>query len=472
VGDVGRAAAIALGGALALALGGGERDARACGGCFVPPSESTIVNDHRMAFSISTRQTVLWDQIRYSGNPREFAWILPIHPGARLELSRDEWFAALDATTQPIVTAPPRALGNGGSGGCLGCGTRESAAEFAAGGEPPRVEVINQETIGPYETSTVRSSDPDALRAWLTAHGYAIPDSVAPTIDAYTSEGFDFIALRLQPGASVRAMQPVRIVTDGADLTLPLRMVAAGVGANVGITLYVVGEGRYHPQNFADIAFDETKLVWDYGAGRSNYQDLSETAMRASPGGAGWLTEYANRPSLIRGSGSSGSASSSLIDTYMNACALGFRGVTRPFGDDGGADDAGSTDAASDTSADADATSDAGDAGDADTDAASDAGTPPVACQGASCCDDLDVALTGLHRSDVWVTRLRAILPVAALSKGDLRLEATAAQTIVSNVHHARDPDVPSSTSGRNGSLLSFGGGVLGVVSLLRRRRR
>src|SRR4051812_46769055 len=92
VGMVAAAAAIAL----------GEHEARACGGCFheqptpaQPQVESTIVSDHRMVFSISEKETVLWDQVRYSGNPREFAWVLPVRPGTRIELSHNEWIAAL-----------------------------------------------------------------------------------------------------------------------------------------------------------------------------------------------------------------------------------------------------------------------------------------------------------------------------------------------------------------------------------------
>jgi hypothetical protein len=42
------------------------------------------------------------------------------------------------------------------------------------------------------------------------------------------TQSFDFIALRLRPQCSQRAMKPVRIITPGADPTLPLRMVAAG----------------------------------------------------------------------------------------------------------------------------------------------------------------------------------------------------------------------------------------------------
>ena len=62
------------------------RPAEACGGCFhgppAPTETETVITDHRMVFSVSPAQTVLWDQIRYAGNPAEFAWVLPIKPGA------------------------------------------------------------------------------------------------------------------------------------------------------------------------------------------------------------------------------------------------------------------------------------------------------------------------------------------------------------------------------------------------------
>ena len=100
------------------------RDARACGGCFHPPPQPqevdhSVVTDHRMAFSFSPAQTVLWDQIRYSGSPKDFAWVLPIRQGARIELSHDAWIAALAASTQTVITGPtpPSCGGSAGASG-------------------------------------------------------------------------------------------------------------------------------------------------------------------------------------------------------------------------------------------------------------------------------------------------------------------------------------------------------------------
>jgi hypothetical protein len=466
------------------------RRAEACGGCFVA-TESTVVTDHRMAFSISTRQTVLWDQIRYSGDPAEFSWVLPVHPGARVEASRDEWFAALEATTQPTIVGPSSRPTGG-----AGCGSSDDAAS-AAFGDARGVEVVHQEVVGPYESVTLRSGTSGALEAWLTEHGYTIPASIQPTLDAYTQEGFDFIALRLRPGQGVRAMKPVRIVTDGADASLPLRMVAAGVGANVGITLYVLGEGRYHPQNFPDVTVDDRALTWDASQGRSNYQELSQAAMRAGDG-RGWLTESSSRASLsgiTYGPGTAPAASGPGSSFFLGGAALdqiyygSCTGPTAPTAatlasdaGDGGSDadtDAavdGSIDAATGDAADAGGASDRGDAGDVrDAGEGSDAG----ACLGGLCTpcsafDDLRVATLGMHASDLWVTRLRANLPVAALKVGDLRVEATRDQSPVSNVHYVPSVDGDGcATAPRTGggTWASIAGAIFGVAAILRQRR-
>jgi hypothetical protein len=495
---------------LATVLGAHERVARACGGCFheesVPPAERSVVTDHRMAFAITPTQTVLWDQIRYAGDPREFAWVLPVNPGARVELSRDAWFAALDASTQPVITGPSY-TGQGYGCALVGCGSAESASSDGAEPGPGQVQLVSQSTVGPYETVTLRATDPNALTDWLHQHGFAIPDSIQATIDAYVSEGFDFIALRLRPDCGQRAMQPVRVVSPGADPSLPLRMVAAGVGATVGITLYVVGEGRYEPQNFPVAKVDYTSLVWDRYQNRSNYEEISQAAM-AQAGGRSWIVEAADH-ALVSPYAASSGVNPGLGSVYHGLCAGtsgggGFGTPTpppspctgTPFDAGLGSDsDSGSgTDSGPDSGTDSGSHSGSDSGPDSGSDSRSDSGAAtasdagpvdasyqpsPLACQGW---DDLDVATLGMH--DVWVTRLRAVLPATALSAGDLRLVAAEAQGVEPNQHsalsYADDVTQKDTRKGCAGAPvrhepfapLAFGAtALLGIVTLLRRRR-
>jgi hypothetical protein len=433
-----------------LALTANARDAHACGGCFHPPpppgpqENESVVTDHRMVFSISPSQTVLWDQIRYSGDPKEFAWVLPVHPGAHVELSHDAWIAALDASTQSVVTGPaPKVCGNGvsyggdtSSGGGCGFGSSSDTASAFGGNAPTQdvdggfagnggVQLVSQDTVGPYETVTVRASQGDALETWLVDNGFDVAAAMKPTLGAYAAEGFDFIALKLRPGAGVRAMQPVRIVSPGADASLPLRMVAAGIGSHVGLTLYVVTEGRYHTENFPDAVVDFTKLAWDPIESHSNFAALTEAAMAAGDG-RGWITEYAGQPDVAIGGFSGNGTNPPLSQAYQSLCQPTY---PAPETCDAGGpppplDAGGGSDAASDASPSDAATS---------VDAAPHTCPPP---QKPSLCDDLSIALDGLHTRDVWVTRLRAHLPADALAAGDLRLTPTSRQEAMTNLHH------------------------------------
>jgi MYXO-CTERM domain-containing protein len=423
--------------------------------------DGTVVTDHRMVFSISPAQTVLWDQIRYSGNPSDFAWVLPVKPGARIELSQDAWIATLDAATQTIINGPsspctgsaPREYDGPGPGGCgsssaSASGAFEAPAPDEDAGSAGPVQVVSQSVVGPYDAVTVRSSQGEALGDWLRAHGYEVPAAFQPTIDAFTSSGFDFIALRLAPGEGVQAMQPVRVVTPGADPYLPLRMVAAGVGANVAIELWVLSEGRYHPQNFPDAAVDFSKLAWDPVQQVSNYRQLEADALAAN-GGRGWVTESAGPANLY----ASNNLNPGIEPTYQATC----RPLDLPPAPGCGTSPGSSAEAGPDAPAPVEAgeggdaqsgdaaTSDAGtltsDAGSStDSGVTTDAGTTPPPDDAGTCqsvvvpCDDLDLALTGMAPGSLWVTRLRANLAMAALS-ADLILEATPQQDTVTNIH-------------------------------------
>jgi hypothetical protein len=471
------------------------RPASACGGCFAPPAptQTTVVTGHRMAFSISTKQTVLWDQIEYSGSPQDFAWVLPVHGVAKVELSHDEFFAALDALTNPTITGPQPNCGGGGGG--IGCGFSSSNAsggfESANGNN---VQVLNQSVVGPYDTVTVRSTNPTALYDWLVANSYDVPSATRPVIDAYVAEGFDFLALRLAPGQGVQAMKPVRVVTQGASLNLPLRMVAAGVGANVGITLYVIGEGRYEAaQKFTNGVIDDSKLVWITSQNQSNYETLAAQIM-AGNGGHTWLTEYSQQVSLqgdpntigpysggsysCPGPGSQGlnyyGGSGSLSNLYFAQCVCGGAVCGQTLitpagpgsdassdalfeaGDEAQAPDSSSpgddaaADAPSESASDDAASTDAqGDDAAAPDAQAYDGGltAPDAACNPATPCagfDDLEVASLDLDPNNIWVTRMRAQVPANVLSEGDLPLQASASQLSVPNQHFASVYDDPA----------------------------
>jgi hypothetical protein len=348
-----------------------------------------------------------------------------------IETSTDAWFESLDAATTTNIRAPfvqcnfPSA-----SSASCGCG---SSDEEAGGLEAPRddngVTVLHEGTVGPYETVTLASTQPGALNTWLTDHGYNVDAETQPLVDAYSNAGFDFIALRLQPGQGVRQMKPVRVLSPGMSAVLPLRMVAAGTGAEVAITLFTITESRFAAENFANAEVPRAELVWDFNTQSSNYSALRQTALSAS-GGEVWLTTYAAHGSLLSPTFSKvlgGPAQYTVGDSGLTVDTIAWAYLEQGIKNDEA--EVSSCGSAID---ELEAIADSGDVvvnpcpfgAKPDDPACTDVAAGEIDSRALACgaLDDIAVALRGLHPKDVWLTRLEANLPRAALGR-DLNLQ-------------------------------------------------
>lgn len=373
------------------AIAGRSHDAEAC--AVFTPDQTVPVQGHRMILSLANDKTTLWDQFSYKGAPASFGWILPIKGKVEVGVSSDALFNALGDITAPQVFAPnlgcPNSCDNDGGGGGFGNGG---------------VEVIAHEVVGPYESVQLASQDPNALKDWLTANNFPIPQGVGPILDAYVKEGFGFLALKLLPEQGVDAVRPVRVTYPGAMTGVPLRLLAAGTGDVTSVTLFVVSEGKYEPTN-APIAapINDNDLVWDFAKDTSNYLELRKANLAAT-GGVGWLVEHA----LPRETYEIQGPLQTLVDTSPGESGYGSTGVE-----------------------------------------------PQTELTA-----DLD-ALLGSISGQPWVTRLSADLTRKAFEK-DLQLGASADQSAVEPVHYAstsvNTPECPPDPCGGEGG----GGGTGG----------
>jgi hypothetical protein len=265
------------------------------------------------------------------------------------------------------------------------------------------VVVSHRDTVGPYETVQITGDGGESILTWLRKNGYEIPAAVEPMVQKYVDEKFGFLAVKLSPNAGVQAMKPIRVSWKGKTPMLPLRMVAAGVGASVGLKLFVIGDGRWTTKNFDSFTVPDSSLVWDFASARSNYTE-----------------QRTNKAEEL------------LDRAWALEASIDVNGADLPAGDpdpvvDGGAE--ASAEAASDSSSDveidaADSASDASDAEPSDTD------LPDI----PATANDREVAFFdgGPRR----VTRLRADLPAKYLDV-DLELEADEDQSVRPADYHA-----------------------------------
>ncbi|MCC6994007.1 MAG: DUF2330 domain-containing protein [Deltaproteobacteria bacterium] len=274
------------------------RLADACGGCFAPTDTVTSVDAHRMVIALSPERTVLWDQIKYTGNPADFVWVLPVPSSdAVVALAEDSFFARLEAQTAPRVQPlrPPTPLfcpDEGGGGFGCGGGAYDGDDDATQGAADAGVQVFNQSVVGPYETVTIGSEDAGALQTWLGEHGYAVPVATRPTLMHYIDQKSVFIVLRLRPGAGVQAMQPVRVTFPGYMATFPLKMVTVGASAVLELTLWVIADQRYDAGNYGTLTIDPKDVTWDWGSNRSDYDTVFRATIEQG-GGRAWIAEYA-----------------------------------------------------------------------------------------------------------------------------------------------------------------------------------
>jgi hypothetical protein len=254
------------------------------------------LNAHRMAVSLSAEETVLWDQITWTGDPGDFAWILPVMGTPTVELADNGFFEALEQQTLLSLQGPILACTPAGSAG--GAGSVAHAwvsgvvsVDMASVDSSGRYEGC----VGPYEMAFVPAGGTSGIVDWLRMRGYAVPTDAEPVIQHYVDLGMGFVVLRLRPNAGVNLMRPVRVRTPGLGLTLPLEMVSVGSGMTLELELYVLAEGRMGvAAPFGNAEVERRAITFDYATGTYDYDARFEDALFAGTGRyPNWVTEVA-----------------------------------------------------------------------------------------------------------------------------------------------------------------------------------
>jgi hypothetical protein len=426
-----RTRSLKVGAAVGLvALAATHRDAHACGGGVFriasAESESMVVGGHQVAIALSPGRTVLWDQIAYSGAPEDFAWVMPVPAGARVEVAASAWIEALDAKTTTQVSSPGVFCFDEPSGGGCGCGMKDAAGGLS--GTPserdPGVTVVHEGSVGPYQTATLKSTDPGAIGRWLTENGYRIPADIQPLLDDYTAQGRDFIALRLKPDAGIRAMRPVRVIMPGTITTFPMRMLAAGAGDTVALKVFVITEGRVQVDGFPGAEISAQDLTWDFDAHASNYEAVRKAKL-SGEGGTTWLTSYATQDPFFAPTaepsydgGDRGQNEGLIAGAYLTQAVKNGEGSSACAGQSLSGTAGKVVDVCPP------------EGGQCGTAGVNEVDSRRFACEDL---EDLSAALIGLHPADVWLTRFEAELPREALTR-DLSLVPAAKQERAPNL--------------------------------------
>jgi hypothetical protein len=264
--------------------------ALAGGGLFLDAAAPIGVqqNRDRALFIVHDDGTLTLDmEITFSGQPADFAWVVPVPATPDLNVVPPSVLRLLDAATAPRIIPPPLDMfGDDGDDD-----DDDSAWNDDDDSAPALSEELEQ--VGPYEATLLSSDDPDELVDWLNTHGYLVTQEMQPYVAAYVDAGMKFVALKLAPEAGVVDIQPISMTWTGDQPFLPL--VVAGVAAEpeMGIAVFVAGATTYGPTGFSSLLVDTDLLQADPRTGHSNYYPLLSWLADQDDGQA-FFTEFSD----------------------------------------------------------------------------------------------------------------------------------------------------------------------------------
>jgi hypothetical protein len=379
-----RADARAFGAVLAFAVFA-PRGANAMGAVVGPPDAPAAIASARVAVAVAEGRTTRWVQILPAASASSFAWLVPLQPGARVDLTTDAWLDALDAATVPVIVPP-------------------SVTPSCDVSLTP--EVIAASTSAAPENPSQSGLYPDlaSLSSFVSALGFEVGGDLVKELENAFSSGEEILALvYADTSAPVRALR----IVDTGPATLPFALTANAV-APVDVTAFVVS-GSAEQAGSSPLALSTGSVVW-LPSGESNYLAVVSSLL-ASAGGSQWLDTSAVQSVFFH---------STLVDggLLLPSVLSRYYALASKYGDTSAAPDACMTAAA----ATEDGTSRYAAACPAgglvtlvgpNPCAGSSGGTPvdPLVCGSVA---DAALAVATLTPSEVWVTRLTGIVTPAS----------------------------------------------------------
>ncbi|GAO08539.1 DUF2330 domain-containing protein [Streptomyces lydicamycinicus] len=237
---------------LAVQLVSLARPAYACGcGAMVHDPKTTLAVDRETS-------VVRWDgrseqivmSLTVNGTAPDAAWIMPVPHRATVELGDPGLFDQLAALTAPAVERRHHFWPRGGDWPFAGDGAGDGAP--APGARGPGVGVVGRERLGPFDVARLTATDPAALRNWLKAHGFRLPDALATELRPYVAHRWEYVAIRLAPATAHRPLtgplEPLRLSFASDRLVYPMRLSRlAKTPQSLG--LYVLAPHRMEPRS-------------------------------------------------------------------------------------------------------------------------------------------------------------------------------------------------------------------------------
>lgn len=289
---------------------GAPSEADACGGTFCDAGPQVMPVDQtgeNVLFVMGDGRVEAHVQIQYTGNPEQFAWIVPVMGLPEVSVGSDLLFQEALASTVPTFTLNQRTECDNDDEPEFGCAASD---DFAAAGDDgfgggleggefdDDPQVVVRDVVGSFEYVVLEGGTAEGVVAWLDDNGFAQDDEAPPILSEYHADGFMFVAFKLRPGAGVDEIHPVVLDYPGNEPCVPLRLTRIAAKEDMGVRVFFLGDDRVVPTNFRHVQINPLKIDW-LGLG-ANYEEVVTLAVdEEGADGHGFVTEYAGSSNVI-----------------------------------------------------------------------------------------------------------------------------------------------------------------------------
>lgn len=215
--------------------------AEACGcGIYVPLDGEASVTEELVLLRWDGQTEDIVMTLGVLGGSSEAAVVVPVPAQAQVKLADAQVFDALQELTKPIVRKQ------------IGFFPFLGGAEGMAPGSG--VTLLQRQTLGPFDVSTLAATDADALGNWLSENGYNLAPEVAAALEPYVLQNWYYVAVRLSPGAGSQELtgelDPLWITFDYDKIVYPMRL-SALARDSLTVFMYVLADHRVQkPMSF------------------------------------------------------------------------------------------------------------------------------------------------------------------------------------------------------------------------------
>lgn len=228
-----RGVRVGLAALIAVSMSFGAVPAGACGcGIYLPLDGEASVSEEHVLIRWDGQSEDIVMTLGVLGSSSEAAVIFPVPTRATVKLADGKVFEELRELTKPVEKT-----------------VYQFFPMIGAGAPPPGggVTVLERQTLGPFDVSTLAATDAQALGDWLSANGYNLPPEVIGALRPYIAQGWYYIAVRLSPAAGsdalTGALDPLWITFPYDRIVYPMRP-SALARSSLTVFMYVLAEHR------------------------------------------------------------------------------------------------------------------------------------------------------------------------------------------------------------------------------------